>query len=469
MNEYRQAVAMTAPQATTQASPSQRVLIIGALDAPAHDALAESLRQRRRRATSLARCDEATTQLLSEASLVFVFVGAQSPDDVTALLRRAPSVDVIPIVEYIDQACAAAMLEAGCVDYLLSPFSGGQLDALLHRQRAAVAVQDSLVYRSQSSRRLLAMAQRVAVTRAPILISGETGTGKELLARYIHRFAAGEHAPFVAVNCAAIPEQMLESILFGHERGAFTGAVNAQPGKFELANGGTLLLDEIGELPLGLQAKLLRVIQEQRVERLGAQRDIALDVRIIAATHRDLRKEAEEGRFRADLLFRLDVLALHIAPLRERHDDILLLAERFIERYAPGESAAQVLTMQARQALLAHTWPGNVRELENCLQRALILRNGLFIQPRDLGLSASQPEPALPDPGSTHGRAALKASGKWAEYQHVIDTLRRFDGHKSKAAHSLGMSPRALRYRLSAMREQGVVIPFVAADSGERA
>lgn len=313
------------------------------------------------------------------------------------------------------------------------------------------------------------MAQRVAASRAPVLVTGETGTGKEMLARYIHRFGSGEQAPFIAVNCAAIPEQMLESILFGHERGAFTGAVTAQPGKFELANGGTLLLDEVGELPLGLQAKLLRVLQEQKVERLGGQREIDLDVRVIAATHRNLRVEAEQGRFRADLMFRLDVLALHIAPLRERRDDILLLAERVIQRYAPGENADQLLTTATRQALLGHPWPGNVREPENCLQRALILRNGLFIQPADLALGGPSTACEAPPAAVADGRAALKASGKWAEYQHVLDTLRRFDGHKSKTACSLGMSPRALRYRLSAMRAEGLSSQLAAPYCGELA
>ena len=370
---------------------------------------------------------------------------------------------VVPIVEYADQAVAARLLELGCIDYLLAPFSATQVTALLQRHAQAGLAREGFISQSAAGRRLLAMAQRVALTRMPVLITGETGTGKELMARYIHGFGASTHAPFVAVNCAAIPEAMLESLLFGHERGAFTGAVSSQAGKFELANGGTLLLDEIGELPLGLQAKLLRVLQERRVERLGGRRDIELDVRIIAATNRDLREEVAQGRFREDLLYRLDVLPLHIPPLRERREDILPLARSFIQRCAPHEDPDQLLTQSACQALLQHAWPGNVRELENTLQRALVLRNGLFIQPIDLGLAA--PEPAVaslasaPSEGAA-GRAALKASGKLAEYQHVLDTIRRFDGHKAKAAQSLGMTPRALRYRLNAMREHGMQINF---------
>lgn len=442
----------------------QKILIVGNFD----DALGSLLSRQGYRVAQVADGALLTARELTDAGLLFIVANSLPTQALYAqvddLLRRAPQLSVVPIVEYADQAKAAALLELGCVDYLLSPFSESQLDALLRRQELAGNAEESFVSCSQAGRRLLAMAQRVAQTRAPILITGETGTGKELMARYIHRFSASADAPFVAVNCAAIPEQMLESILFGHERGAFTGAVSAQPGKFELANGGTLLLDEIGELPLGLQAKLLRVLQEQRVERLGGRKEIALDVRIIAATNRDLQAEVAAGRFRADLMFRLDVLPLHISPLRERKDDILPLVRRFIRQYAPQEAHDNLLTADASRALLAHDWPGNVRELENTVQRALVLRNGLFIQPADLGLAAPEaivvrderPTPLFAE----GGKAALRASGKWAEYQHVLDTIRRFDGHKTKAAESLGMTTRALRYRLNAMREQGVHVPL---------
>ena len=447
---------------TEQAS----VIVVGHSDNKGYSILVESLSEQHCAVACVESCAQLQVYSLNQATLVFIFVSGFSGHVLNAetesLIRRAPHISVIPVVEYAEQDRAAALLERGCVDYLLAPFSAAQIKALLQRQAAAVSAQESFVSRSPAGRRLLAMAQRVAVTRAPILITGETGTGKEMMARYIHRFASADNAPFVAVNCAAIPEQMLESLLFGHERGAFTGAVTAQCGKFELANGGTLLLDEIGELPLGLQAKLLRVLQEQRVERLGGHKEIALDVRIIAATNRDLSEEVAQGRFRSDLMFRLDVLPLHITPLRERQEDVLALAQRFIAQYAPQEAADGLLTEEACQALLQHDWPGNVRELENTLQRALVLRRGLFIQPQDLGLTASA-VPCSPsqisgaDAGD--GKAALRATGKWAEYQHVLDTIRKFDGHKSKAAQSLGMTPRALRYRLSAMREQGIAMP----------
>ncbi|MFZ5959118.1 sigma 54-interacting transcriptional regulator [Pseudomonas knackmussii] len=453
-------------QAARITPAEQQVVIVGGTGEIGLDLLNEGLARLGREVLRVRHPAELDGYDLQAVGPVFVFAERQPArtfPHIAELLQRVPQLSLVPVVEYADQEMAAQLLELGCVDYLLAPFSESQLAALLHRHEQAQAAGEGFVSQSRAGRRLLAMAQRVAQTRAPILITGETGTGKELMARYIHRFSADPQAPFVAVNCAAIPEQMLESILFGHERGAFTGAVSAQPGKFEQANGGTLLLDEIGELPLGLQAKLLRVLQEQRVERLGGQREIRLDVRIIAATNRDLQDEVAAGRFRSDLMFRLDVLPLHISPLRERKDDILALAQRFIGQYAPQERHAELLTEPARQALLAHDWPGNVRELENVIQRALVLRAGLFIQPRDLGLAPpaglveAAPVAQLPAEG---GKAALRASGKWAEYQHVIDTIRRFGGHKTKAAESLGMTPRALRYRLNAMREQGVHLSF---------
>ena len=447
---------------------SKKILVVGSTAEAGCDLLRAGLHKEGCEVFAYSGFNDLDNTALQDAALIFVLIGGIADQtlyaQVGALVQRARNINVIPVVQYADQEKAAALLELGCVDYLLSPFSESQLSALLRRQEYADAAQESFVSCSQSGRRLLAMAQRVSLTRAPILITGETGTGKELMARYIHRFSASADAPFIAVNCAAIPEQMLESILFGHEKGAFTGAVTAQPGKFEQANGGTLLLDEIGELPLSLQAKLLRVLQEQRVERLGGRKEIELNVRIIAATNRDLQREVAEGRFRADLMFRLDVLPLHISPLRERKEDVLPLARRFIAKYAPLDADENLLTAEACRALLQHDWPGNARELENTLQRALVLRNGLFIQPQDLGLAAAPlAEPQLersPVPFAESGKAALRASGKWAEYQHVIDTIRKFDGHKTKAAASLGMTSRALRYRLNAMREQGIELNF---------
>jgi two-component system response regulator FlrC len=451
----------------TAAAQVRKAIILGHSQDDAFSLLTASLQANACQLVYCADFSELSSGLIADANMVFVFVSSFPAAGlfarIGAMIAEAPQLSVIPVVEYADQEKAAALLEMGCVDYLLAPFSSVQLGMLLQRIESAMAAEEIFVTRSRAGRRLLAMAQRVAMARAPILITGETGTGKEMMARYIHRFSASEDAPFIAVNCAAIPEQMLESLLFGHEKGSFTGATAAQPGKFELANGGTLLLDEIGELPLGLQAKLLRVLQEQKVERLGGHKEIPLNVRIIAATNRDLQQEVAEGRFRSDLMFRLDVLPLHISPLRDRKEDVLPLARRLIRKHAPHEQRDDLLTQSACDALVAHNWPGNVRELENMLQRALVLRNGLFIQPQDLGLVTPQEEitpPAALMGADVSGKAALRASGKWAEYQHVIDTIRRFGGHKTKAAESLGMTPRALRYRLNAMRQQGVHITF---------
>ena len=268
--------------------------------------------------------------------------------------------------------------------------------------------------------------------------------------------SARAEKPFLAINCAAIPEAMLESILFGHNKGAFTGAVSAQPGKFELAQGGTLLLDEISELPLNLQAKLLRVLQEKEVERLGSNQTIALDVRIIAASNKDLRKLVADGLFREDLFYRLDVLPMNWPALRERPDDIIPLANYFIERYASQQGYR--LSERACQLLLSYEWPGNVRELDNVIQRSLIMARGLHIQAVDLMLPHCAAEPEMVESGGWHVPEGLSETRRHAEFQFVLETLRRFRGHRTRTADALGMTTRALRYKLAAMREQGIDI-----------
>lgn len=465
MNSFGHAEKGLFDKAPVSENGRKTVFVLSADESVENKALLSALFDEGFDVVSGASVADVASQGVDNPLLVLVFAEGYPTEVLIQQIRNSlahtKSLPVVPVVRYEEQDKAAALLEAGCVDYLLWPFSKNQLQALLRRIEQVNTTEDEYVTRSPAGRRLLAMAQRVALTRAPVLITGETGTGKELIARYIHQFSGKGDAPFVAVNCAAIPASMLESILFGHERGAFTGATSAQPGKFELANGGTLLLDEVGELPAELQAKLLRVLQEQRVERLGGHRDIALDVRVIAATNRDLQREVAEGRFRSDLLFRLDVLPLHLAPLRERKEDVLPLAQRFIRRYAPFEGEQDLLTESACRALLQHDWPGNVRELENVVQRALVLRNGLYIQAADLGLpeavQTTVQERELPE-SLEDGKAELRVRGKLAEYQHILDTIRKFDGHKAKAAASLGMSPRALRYRLKAMREQGIAV-----------
>jgi len=341
---------------------------------------------------------------------------------------------------------------------------------------------------AEVSRRLAELALRVAASDCTVLVAGESGTGKEVLARFIHRNSPRASRPFVAVNCAAIPENMLEAILFGHERGAFTGAHSAHAGKFEQAQGGTLLLDEVTEMPLGLQAKLLRVLQEREVERLGARAPLALDVRVLATTNRNLRAEVSAGRFREDLYYRLNVFPLTTAPLRERRDDVLPLAMRLLSaRCRPGERIP-ALSAEAAHQLLIYRWPGNVRELDNVMQRALILANGPLIDSEHIQLETFEPparEPrhrreaavpaaagdatifARPETGTIREgdrdraaaqcatTAALSNSLSNAERELILDALRTDKGNRQAAAKRLGISPRTLRYKLAKLRDCG--------------
>ena len=327
------------------------------------------------------------------------------------------------------------------------------------------------------------MAKRVAGTDSTVLISGESGTGKEVVARYIHQQSPRHDRPFVAINCAAIPDTMLEATLFGHEKGAFTGAHQAAPGKFEQANGGTLLLDEVSELDLSLQAKLLRVLQEREVERVGGRKSINLDVRIIATTNRQLQQYVNDGKFREDLFYRLSVFPLGWPPLRERRDDILPLAESILRQHAQkmGRSAVQ-LSATAQQALQAHAWPGNVRELDNAIQRALIMQNGNTLYPNDFLLGSQSvsaslqakdqtADQALPINRSTANfteaergqatHASIDQSSdlfndvKQHEFRLIAEALQATQGSKKLAAEKLGMSPRTLRYKMAKMRDSG--------------
>ncbi len=315
-----------------------------------------------------------------------------------------------------------------------------------------------LISYSARSMETLRMAEKMARVAVPVLIYGESGTGKECIARYIHRqqFGTLNSAPYIGVNCAAIPDSLLEATLFGYEKGAFTGAVQSMPGKFEQANGGTLLLDEIGDMPLSLQAKLLRVLQEQEVERLGSTRRIKLSVRIIAATHQHLPTAVAEGRFRQDLFYRLAVLPLTIAPLRERREDILPLVSCFLKKYRAFSSTEAELSPQVRQALLDYDWPGNVRELENKIQCGLILCQQGKLTLADLGL----PAPATPSERvlPQQNTPSIRQMGKQVEQQYILDLLEQCEGNKTLTAKKLGITPRALRYRLTSMRQAGLSI-----------
>jgi two-component system, response regulator FlrC len=348
----------------------------------------------------------------------------------------------------------------------------------------ATTSSEDMVAIADSSRRLADLARRVAASDCTVLIAGESGTGKEVLARFIHRHSPRANRAFVAVNCAAIPENMLEAILFGYERGAFTGAHAGHPGKFEQAQGGTLLLDEVTEMPLGLQAKLLRVLQEREVERLGGRMPIPLNVRVLATTNRNLRAEVAAGRFREDLYYRLNVFPLATSPLRERRDDVLPLAMRLLTARCRAGERIPALSADAAHMLLLYPWPGNVRELDNVMQRALILANGAVIQPEHVhleieGLDAlpaalaaasraarefvSEPRrPVVQERVAEEGAAGgLSDSLSTRERDLIIEALRSDNGNRQAAARRLGISPRTLRYKLQRLREAGVVLPAI--------
>ena len=354
----------------------------------------------------------------------------------------------------IDRAVDA--MKVGAVDYLPKPFEPSRLiDKVRQFALKDTSTQSSLspIVQDRESVQLLEVAKKVAQTDATVLIMGESGTGKEVLSRFIHDNSARSQGPFVAINCAAIPENMLEAILFGHEKGAFTGAHQSAPGKFELANTGTILLDEISEMDLGLQAKLLRVIQEQEVERIGSKKAISLDVRILATTNRDLKLEVKENRFREDLFYRLNVFPLKWKPLRERRDDIAPIANALLTKHTSKETPNMInFSEEALSKLTQYEWPGNIRELDNVIQRALILQNGRSIEVSDLMfIDAETAITALPEENSMLGDDLKKR-----EFEIILDTLRGVNGSRRKTADKLGISERTLRYKLAKMRDSGV-------------
>ena len=313
--------------------------------------------------------------------------------------------------------------------------------------KPALGAKPEPVVESAAMRKVIAFADKVAQADISVFISGESGTGKEVLARYIHRQSLRSDGPFVAMNCAAVPESMLEATLFGHEKGAFTGAQERRIGKFEQANHGTLLLDEITEMPVGLQAKLLRVIQEREVERLGSSHAKPIDVRILATSNRDLHEAVEEGVLREDLYYRLSVFPLEIPPLRDRTEDVIPL---FASHLAANGKPHLALSPDARNLILSYEWPGNVRELENCVQRALVLCDGEVVTGEMLGISGRK----LTQQRPTSLHAVLKSN----EDDILLDTLAKNGGVRKHTAIELGISERTLRHKLQLMREKGILV-----------
>ncbi|MFI3157181.1 MAG: sigma-54 dependent transcriptional regulator [Methylococcaceae bacterium] len=371
---------------------------------------------------------------------------------------------------------AVEAMQAGASDYLIKPFDAQALvnkvaDYVVANPAAANTADNERVVQDESMKKLYALIAKVAKTDVTVLLQGESGTGKEVIAGYIHQNSAYYRGPFIAVNCAAIPENMLEAMLFGYEKGAYTGAVQAMPGKFEQAQGGTLLLDEIAEMDLGLQAKLLRVLQEKEVERLGSHKKIKLNIRILAATNQKLKEQMEQGRFREDLYYRLSVFPINIPPLRNRPGDILPLAQELMQRHGTDGKKLPEFDCQAVEKMAAYHWPGNVRELDNVVQRALILQSGDKITVDDLVFedagsmmaamnrnTASKSEEVIDSKDEKPDFGGLGEGVRSAEESIILQTLLMENGSRKTTAEKLGISPRTLRYKMARMKDSGVII-----------
>ena len=366
-----------------------------------------------------------------------------------------------------DPMRAAAAIKAGAKEFIPLPPDAELIAAVL----AAVTDDNRpMIVRDPAMENVLRLADQVAPSEASILITGESGSGKEVMARYVHAKSRRAKAPFISVNCAAIPENLLESELFGHEKGAFTGALARRIGKFEEANGGTLLLDEISEMDARLQAKLLRAIQEREIDRVGGAKPVKVDIRILATSNRDLAQAVKEGTFREDLLYRLNVVNLRLPPLRERPGDVLAMAEFFVKKYAAANGMPEKpLSTEAKRRLAAHRWPGNVRELENAMHRAVLLAVGPEIDENAIRLPDGQPL-APADPATRTAQAAASAAevatrsfvGQTVaemEQHLIIDTLEHCFGNRTHAANILGISIRTLRNKLKEYTEAGVSVP----------
>lgn len=421
--------------------------------------------------TDEARSAEEALPLAERASLVLTDLRLPTEDGL-ALMERlrlsAPATPVIVMTAFGSVEVAVEAMKRGAADFLPKPFS---LDHLMTVVRKVLEVKtlreenvrlkeelghryafDNIIGRGAKMREILASVERVAPTRTTVLLCGESGVGKDLIARAIHFHSPRARHPFVKINCTAIPENLMESELFGYEKGAFTGAAQAKPGKFEQADTGTVFLDEIGDVPPSIQVKLLRVLQEREFERLGSNKTRSIDVRVIAATNVDLQRAIEEGNFREDLYYRLNVFPITIPPLRERREDVPFLAEHFLARFAAQQGRAPlILSAEAQSKLVQYDWPGNVRELENVIERALVLASGEVLRADDIRLDHAPRRGA--GSGGLNGDGFLSEGVTLDQHERQLirEALRRAGGNKSQAARLLGLSRNALRYRLAQM------------------
>lgn len=441
------------------------------------EALAETLRLSGLEVMEAADGSAALQVLASKPIAAVVTDYQMAPMDGSTLLARIrdrlPQLPVLMITAHGSIEHAVSSMMAGATDYLVKPFAAQALVDKLERLVPRDMPAAGMVAEDPATLEALALAERVATSDTTVLLAGESGTGKEVFARFIHRKSARAAGPFIAINCAAIPENMLEALLFGHEKGAFTGAHEARAGKFEQAQRGTLLLDEVSEMHVALQAKLLRVLQEREVERIGGRNAIPLDVRVIATTNRNLCALVAAGDFREDLYYRLSVFPIKLPPLRERPADIAALARFFIAE-ACGKRACPELTAEAAEALCGYQWPGNIRELANLMQRAVILSGGHTIEVRHLRFEPAMPGIAAGLPArSTEGgtlsprnpvtaaeKAPLQQNLQSVEGQLIVEAINRC-GSRKRAAEQLGISPRTLRYKLARLRDAGITIPGI--------
>ncbi|KLV05875.1 Fis family transcriptional regulator [Photobacterium aquae] len=392
-----------------------------------------------------------------------------------------PKLPVLLMTAYANIEDAVSAMKEGAIDYMAKPFAPEVLLNMVSRYAPIKAEMTQAVAADPKSLKLLALAEKVARTDANVMVLGPSGTGKEVMSRYIHDHSLRKDGPFVAINCAAIPDNMLEATLFGYEKGAFTGAVQACPGKFEQAQRGTILLDEISEMDLNLQAKLLRVLQEREVERLGGRKSVKLDLRIIGTSNRDLKQYVVDGLFREDLYYRLTVFPLTWPALAERPGDIVPLAEHLLQRHCCKQGMpVPVLAESARQKLLQYAWPGNVRELDNVIQRALILASNECVEAGDIllegldwldsialqekvaaGVSSFSLPAGEPEMAEQEGQGfdGLGNELREQEFSIILETIRACDGRRKDVAEKLGISPRTLRYKMAKMRDAGIKIP----------
>lgn len=445
---------------------SQEIVLIVEDDPSLQDVLGEILRLEDYQVETADNGEQALDILKKNKNIALLLSDVQmrpinGHDLLKACKSRYPDLPFILMTAFGTIENAVHAMHDGASDYLVKPFESEALvDMVARFISPKINNVDGFIAVDEKSMQLSEVAKRVAQAEVSVMITGESGVGKEVVSRFIHENSTRAGGPFVAINCAAIPENMLESVLFGYEKGAFTGAYKSTAGKFEQAQGGTLLLDEITEMDLALQAKLLRVLQEREVERLGGNKPISLDVRILATTNRNIYQAVAEGKFREDLFYRLNVFPLHIFPLRERVEDILPIANKLLSSYS-NDNKNVTFSEAAKRLLIEHQWPGNVRELDNVVQRSLILKSGDIVEEKDIQIEGDTNKFQIITENSEKTKVVdtgLSGDLRAREQDLIISALQAKNSRKEVAAR-LGISSRTLRYKLAKMRDAGVTIP----------